>query len=92
MAAKKTTKNSRIIDSFEDNLDKLESIVSKMEDGSCSLDEAFSMFEDGVSISKKCSKMLESYERKIYLIKEGKVKNTDDDSSEHYLDIFNDEA
>lgn len=99
----KSTKNARNLGSFEHNLEKLESIVAKMEDGDCSLDEAFSMFEEGVGISKSCSKMLESYERKIYLIKEGKSKSSDKNpdknsdkrdksDSEHYLDIFTDEV
>ncbi len=98
MPAKKTTKPSKTIDSFEADLQKLEDIVAKMEDKNCSLDEAFLMFEDGVGISKRCSKILESYERKIYLIKENKSKTAKNDKSdlntddEHYLDIFTDEA
>ncbi len=100
MASKKTTKNTQNVDNFEQNLDKLEAIVAKMEEGKCSLDEAFSMFEEGVGISQKCSSMLEGYERKIYLIKEGKSKNNscdktkkatnDELGNEHYLDIFTD--
>ncbi len=103
MASKKTTKNIQNVENFEQNLEKLESIVAKMEEGQCSLDDAFSMFEEGVGISKKCSAMLECYERKIYLIKEGKLKGGSDkgkkaakgdneDGSEHYLDIFTDDV
>ncbi len=100
MATKKTAKSSPQAYNFEEKLEKLEDIVSKMEDGRCNLDEAFSMFEKAIKISKECSSMLDSYERKIYLIKENKGNKADKGNSqkgntsdsEHYLDIFTNEV
>ena len=67
------TKKTLSTDNFEESLKKLEIIIQKMEEGECSLDEAFSIFEEGVCISKKCSKLLEDYERKIMIVKEKKI-------------------
>ena len=50
---------------FENKLNELEKIVSKLEGNEISLDEAIKLFEDGVKISDDCRKILETAERKI---------------------------
>ncbi len=86
----KTKKTSSKSDSFETNLSKLQDIVEKMEEGKCNLDEALSMFEEGVSISKKCSKILNEYERKIMIVKNDNTNDSchdsasADDNKKHY--------
>lgn len=80
MAVKKTKE-----DSFENEIENLENIVSKLEEGNVSLDEAFSLFEKGIGITKKCSKMLEGYERKVMIVKSGKNLNT---KEEERLELF----
>ncbi len=84
------TKKNVSINNFEESLKKLETIIQKMEEGECSLDEAFSIFEEGVCISKKCSKLLEDYERKIMIVKEKKIDGSSSSkrASSEQLDFF----
>ena len=63
MASKKDEK-------FEDKLIKLEEIVTELEKGTLSLDDSVQKFEEGIKISKECSKMLESAEKKITVLLE----------------------
>ena len=55
---------------FEDEMLKLESIVTELENGDLSLDDSVKKFEEGISISKDCNKMLESAEKKITILLE----------------------
>ena len=61
---------------FEDNVEKLEKIVSELEKGDLNLDESITKFEDGIRISKECNKILEEAEKKITILleKDGTVK------------------
>ena len=61
---------------FEDNMEKLEKIVSELEKGDLNLDESITKFEDGIRISKECNKILEEAEKKITILleKDGEVK------------------
>lgn len=62
--------------SFEDNIEKLEKIVTELENGDLNLDESIAKFENGIKISKDCNKILEEAEKKITILleKEGEVK------------------
>ena len=61
---------------FEDNMEKLEKIVSELEKGDLNLDDSIAKFEDGIKISKECNKILEEAEKKITILleKDGEVK------------------
>lgn len=50
---------------FEDNLKKLETLVSKMESGALNLDEMLKAFEEGRTLVKTCQQDLESVRLKI---------------------------
>lgn len=50
---------------FEDALQQLEGLVSKLERGDMPLDEAMSAFENGVEMVKFCQKKLTEAEAKV---------------------------
>lgn len=66
-------------ESFEEKILKLEEIVAELEKGNLSLDDSVQKFEEGIKISKECSKMLESAEKKISILLEqdGELKEED---------------
>ena len=42
--------------SFEEKIESLENIVSKLEKGDLNLDDSMAKFEEGMKLSKECSK------------------------------------
>ena len=56
--------------SFEDNMERLEKIVTELEKGDLNLDDSISKFEDGIKISKECNKILEEAEKRITILLE----------------------
>lgn len=50
---------------FEDNLNKLESLVRQMEGGSMNLDQMIAAFEEGRTLVKACQEELKSVQLKI---------------------------
>ena len=50
---------------FEEALNKLESIVGKFEEGSVTLEESVNLYEEGLKLSKFCSGILDSAELRI---------------------------
>jgi exodeoxyribonuclease VII small subunit len=50
---------------FEENLKKLESIVTELERGESSLDRALELYEEGVRAYKSCHKALEAAESRV---------------------------
>ena len=57
---------------FEENLEKLESIVKSLEEGSTTLNDSLKAFEKGIKLSKACQKELDGAEKKVtLLIKDG---------------------
>ncbi|MBO5912738.1 MAG: exodeoxyribonuclease VII small subunit [Clostridia bacterium] len=52
-------------ESFENNLKKLESIVTKLESGECGLDESLELYSEGIKLSADCKKQLETARQKI---------------------------
>ena len=47
---------------------ELEKIAEELEKGNLSLDESVSKFEDGMKLSKKCSDLLDTAEKKITML------------------------
>ena len=62
MSAKKEEKN------FEELLDKLEEITSKLEKEQLSLDDSVKLFEEGMKISKECNSKLEDAQKRITIL------------------------
>ena len=62
--------------SFEENIEKLEKIVTDLEKGNLNLDDSVKKFEEGMKISKDCNKILEGAEKKITILLEenGEIK------------------
>lgn len=64
---------------FENSMDELENIVSKLERGELSLDESIGVFQRGIELSKDLSKMLDEVEKKVtLLIEDGEGKITEE--------------
>jgi exodeoxyribonuclease VII small subunit len=57
--------------SFDDGLDRLESVVQKLESGSLGLEEALREFEEGVNLSKALQQQLTEAQRRVDVLKQG---------------------
>jgi exodeoxyribonuclease VII small subunit len=57
---------------FEDALDKLEKIVSKLEEGDLPLEESLKLFEEGIRLSRFCNQKLDEAEKKVEILSKGK--------------------
>lgn len=53
------------VPSFEENLEKLESIVKKLETGEVPLDEAIDNFNEAMRLAKTCDEKLKNAEEAI---------------------------
>lgn len=53
---------------FEDALDKLEKIVSRLEEGDISLEESLKLFEEGIKLSRFCGQKLEEAEKRVEIL------------------------
>lgn len=65
---------------FEESLNELEKIATKLENGDIGLDEAIKEFEKGIKLSKECSQKLDEAERKINILvqsENGELKEQD---------------
>ena len=64
---------------FEENMNKLETIVADLEKGDLNLDDSVKKFEEGIKVSKECNEMLEEAEKKITILlqKEDKIEEED---------------
>ncbi len=56
--------------SFEDNMKKLEKIVSDLEGGEIKLEDSIKMFEEGIGLAKELQKTLDEAEGKIKVVTE----------------------
>lgn len=67
-------KNSQ---SFEEKLNKLETIVKLLENGDVSLDDAMTKFNEGMILANECNKILEEANKTITksLNKDGKLED-----------------
>ena len=63
------------VPSFEENLEKLESIVKKLETGEAPLDEAIDNFNEAMKLAKTCDEKLKNAEEAITKLvnKDGEV-------------------
>lgn len=59
---------SKVKESFEDSLDKLESVVAQLEGGSLDLDSSIKKFEEGIKFYKSCKIQLDKAEKKIQVL------------------------
>ncbi len=57
---------------FEDSLNKLEKIVSKLEEGEIPLEESLKLFEEGIRLSRLCNQKLDEAEKKVEILLRGK--------------------
>ena len=53
---------------FEQALEQLESVVTRLEGGELPLEEALRTFEDGVKLARVCAARLEDAERRVRLL------------------------
>lgn len=69
-------------ENFEELLNKLESITSKLEkEDDISLDESMKLFEEGIKISQKCNKFIDEAEKKISIL----IKENDEIKEENFI-------
>jgi exodeoxyribonuclease VII small subunit len=64
-------------DKFEDALNKLEKIVSRLEEGNISLEESLKLFEEGIRLSRFCNQKLDEAEKRVEILmkeKDGRLK------------------
>jgi exodeoxyribonuclease VII small subunit len=57
---------------FEDALNKLEKIVSKLEEGDIPLEESLKLFEEGIRLSHFCNQKLDEAEKRVEILVKGK--------------------
>ena len=73
---------------LEDSMKKLEEIVANLERGESTLEQSLKMFEDGIKLSRECSKILDSADKKVMMLVKGKVddeKETCEDGDTPYI-------
>ncbi|MBH5318058.1 exodeoxyribonuclease VII small subunit [Paenibacillus sp. GSMTC-2017] len=63
---KKAAKSDEL--SFEQAMERLESIVAKLENGDVPLETAIELFQEGMKLSHLCGSKLEQVESKIELL------------------------
>jgi len=57
--------------SFDDGLNRLETLVQQLESGSLSLEEALARFEEGVQLSQSLQMQLAEAQRRVEVLKAG---------------------
>lgn len=60
---------------FEDAMTKLENIANELEKDELTLDESVAKFEEGMELSKKCKNIIETAEKRITILIDGKEEN-----------------
>lgn len=56
--------------SFEENIEKIKNIISKLESGELSIEENLSLFEEGLKLSTECQNRLKEADMKVKKIVE----------------------
>ncbi|MEB3101436.1 exodeoxyribonuclease VII small subunit [Ferviditalea candida] len=56
--------------SFEEAIEQLEQIVSRLEAGDVPLEQAIEWFQEGMRLSQFCSRKLDQFEKKIEILLE----------------------
>jgi len=62
------TQNKNNKFNFEEKLQDLEQLVTRMEDGNLGLEDSLKAFEDGVKLVKECQQALEAAEQKVKVL------------------------
>lgn len=57
--------------SFEENITRLEEIVSQLERGDAKLADSLALFEEGTKLASVCSAMLDEAEQKVVKLQKG---------------------
>jgi exodeoxyribonuclease VII small subunit len=57
--------------SFDDDLDRLETLVQQLENGHLSLEEALQRFEEGVNLSQELHQQLADAQRRVEVLRQG---------------------
>ncbi len=57
--------------SFEENIEKLEEILSRLEDEKLPLDTSVKLYEEGMKLISVCNRSLEDAERRIKILTRG---------------------
>jgi len=52
-------------ETYEEKIEQLRQIITKIEDGSTSLDESMKLYEQGAALVKQCETLLAEAEEKI---------------------------
>lgn len=65
---KEVPKKSEKIEGLEENLEKLEQVVSELEEGELNLQSSIDKFEEGIKLYKNCKEYLETAEKKISVL------------------------
>lgn len=54
--------------SFEQSLERLKEIVTRLEEGEMALEDSLELFEEGMKLSRDCSSRLEAAEQRIKVL------------------------
>lgn len=74
------SQNTKNPANYEEMIARLEEIVASLESGELSLDETMRVYKEALTLSEKCSKILEKFRGEITLVRNGEeVPLTDDD-------------
>ena len=68
MSSKKAV--TPIPDSFEERIERLETIVADLEAGEAPLEESLALFEEGVAIARACQEQIETARQRVELLLE----------------------
>jgi exodeoxyribonuclease VII small subunit len=80
------TKNNDLND-FEQSLQQLEAIVTKMERGELSLEQSLEAFEEGVKLTRSCQETLRKAEQRVSeLLQDGSTVEVSKDPDQSDLD------
>ncbi len=64
---------------FEEGIEKLENVVTRLEKGELPLDESFKAFEEGAKLAKALRKMLDDGDRRIRELTDDGIKPFEED-------------
>lgn len=63
--------NTENTKSFEENIIRLEEIVSQLERGTVRLADSLALFEEGTKLAGVCAAMLDEAEQKVVMLQKG---------------------
>lgn len=68
--------------SFEEALEQLTELVSKLESGQLPLEESVAAFESGVQLSRRCEALLDHAEQRLQILNDSSNDPLSDQTSE----------